>query len=55
MVEIMDNYVIIGVIFILVLGILQLISINIRLRLDVKNINDRYVKLEEQYYLVTKK
>lgn len=59
----MNNYFVIGVIFILVLGMLQLISINIRLRTDIKNknisisnleldyaeINDKYNKLKSTY------
>lgn len=65
----MNNYLIMGIVFILVLGMLQLISINIRLRTDIKKLNkevdflddglseysDKYIKLEEQYYLATKK
>lgn len=44
----MNNYFIMGIIFILVLGMLQLISINIRLRLDIKNDNIEIEILEKE-------
>jgi len=51
----MNNYLIIGIIFILVLGMLQLISINIRLRTDIKRRDISISNLELNYAEITDK